>query len=245
MASRNQPAAPHQAQRHGHRVGELHRGEPDRPQPQRVALGVVCPGQVALDARGPAAGEPERLDGPRAIDGLGEGAVVLRVGLALAQVARGRPAEVPPRADRDQRRAGQQRQRHQRAGDERRDDGQRDRDRGDQHLGHREAHGPGQSLDVAGAAGDQVAGAGPLDGRQRQRQDAGQEVLAQVGEDRLGDHEAGPAGEPGQHGLGDQGEREQHGQPVEVPAGRAVAQRLDHLAEQARAGQPGEGGEPR
>ena len=65
------------------------------------------------------------------------------------------------------------------------------------HHGHRrhedrrdaEAHDVRQRLDVIGRAGDEVAGAGALDRGQRQVDRAPHELLAQLGEDGLAEHE--------------------------------------------------------
>ena len=60
-----------------------------------------------------------------------------------------------------------------------------------------EPHGVRQRVDVPGGAGDQVAGAGALDRRQRQRDDPLHELLAQLGEHLLAEDEGLPARGPG------------------------------------------------
>ena len=58
-------------------------GNEHRAQPQRVALGGVGVRQVLLEPADAAAAEPERLDGAGAVDGLGQRTVERRVALAL------------------------------------------------------------------------------------------------------------------------------------------------------------------
>ncbi len=98
-------------------------------------------------------------------------------------------------------------------------------------------------VDVAGRAGDQVAGAGPLDGRQRQGDDAVHELLAQVGEDLLGEHERLSSRGPRERRLDDDRAREQQRDPVDVPEGRPRPHRVDEPAEQRGPGEPGQRGD--
>ena len=98
--------------------------------------------------------------------------------------------------DPERRHARQARQRGERVHDHGGDHGERRRDRGDQRLGDGEADRPRERVDVGRRARDEVAGAGALDGRERQREHAPHEVLAQLGEDLLGEHERRPPREP-------------------------------------------------
>ena len=69
------------------------------------------------------------------------------------------------------------------------------------------------------------------------------EVLAQLGEHLLGEHERGAAGEPGQHRLREQERGEDEHDLVDVRARRAFLDGLDEAAEQRRAGEAcGSGG---
>ena len=97
-------------------------------------------------------------------------------------------------------------------------------------------------LDVAGGAGDQVAGAGRLDRAEGQAEDAVEELLAQLGQHPLAEGVGGQAGHPDQHHLGDQGGQHGQGDLVDPPGGGAAADLVDQQAEQGRAGQPGHGG---
>ena len=56
-------------------------------------------------------------------------------------------------------------------------------------LGDREPDRARERVDVGGRARDEVADPGPLDGRERQREHAPHEVVAQLGEHPLGEHE--------------------------------------------------------
>ena len=100
----------------------------------------------------------------------------------LPEVARGRAAQVPARADPERGDAGDAGQCRERVDPDRGGDGQERRHGRDQRLRQGEADGARQRVDVRRRAGDQVAGAGPLDGRERQREHAPHEVLAQLGE---------------------------------------------------------------
>ena len=97
-------------------------------------------------------------------------------------------------------------------------------------------------LDVAGGAGDQVAGAGRLDRAKGQAEHAVEELLAQLGQDQLAQGVGGQPGHPDQHHLGDQGGQHGQGDLVDPPGGGAAADLVDQQAEQGRAGQPGQGG---
>ena len=69
------------------------------------------------------------------------------------------------------------------------------------------------------------------------------ELLAQAGEDLLGEHERGTPREPGQHGLRDDEARQERSELVDVRGRRAVDDVLDEPAEQRRAGEPRNRGE--
>ena len=74
----------------------------------------------------------------------------------------------------------------------------------DQRLGDGEADRARERVDVGRRARDEVAGAGALDGRERQREHAPHEVLAQLGEHLLREHERRAPREPGEDRLRDQ-----------------------------------------
>ena len=228
----------------GQHVGDLDGREPDGAQVERPPLGPVGVCEVGVDPLDPAAPEAERLDRAAAVDGLADRAGHGRVGRALPQVALGRAAQVPAGADQDRGQADDARQRGDRADEDRRDDRQHRRHRRDQRLGDREAHRPRERVDVRSRARDEIAGAGALDGRERQREDAAHEVLAQAREHLLGEDEGRAAREPRQDRLREHEAGQQRDDAVDVGRGRAVLDRLDELAEQARAGQPGDRGEP-
>ena len=113
---------------------------------------------------------------------------------------------------------------------------------GDQRLRDGEADGARERVDVGGRARDEVAGPGALDGRERQREHAAHEVLAQLGEDLLREHERGPAREPGEDRLDDEEDREQADDLVHVRRRRAVLHGLDERAEERRSGEAGSRG---
>ena len=83
------------------------------------------PADVGVGAVDPPPLPAQRLDRPGALDGLGEAVGHVGVGGVLAQVAGGRPAQVPPGADHEDRHREQQRQREQRADQQQRADHER------------------------------------------------------------------------------------------------------------------------
>ena len=132
-----------------------------------------------------------------------------RVRRALPEVARRGALQVPARAHEEHRNADDARQRGEGAHPDRGRDREHRRDRRDQRLGHGEADRAGERVDVGGRPGDEVTRPCALDGRERQPEHAAHEVLAQLGEHLLGQHERGPAREPGQDRLDDEEDREQ------------------------------------
>ena len=100
--------------------------------------------------------------------------------------------------------------------------------------GHPEADDVRERLDVVGRARHEVAGAGPLDRRQRQLDDAAHELLAQLGEDRLAHDERRPAGEPRDDRLHDHGAGDPEGEGVDDLERAAVADLVDEQADDAR-----------
>ena len=70
-----------------------------------------------------------------------------------------------------------------------------------------------------------------------------EEVLAQVGQHLLAEHERHRPGPPRQQRLRDDERREQRADLVDVGLGRAVLDRLDQHTQQPRPGQPGHRGE--
>ena len=118
------------------------------------------------------------------------------VGGALPQVAVAGALEVPARASARApapRRAARARPAASEEGRHRRRDHRR---HGDEDRRDAEPDDVRERLDVVGRARHEVAGAGPLDGRQRQAHRAGDELLAQLGEDPSRPGRTRPAGRP-------------------------------------------------
>ena len=147
--------------------------------------------------------------------------------------------EVPPGAEEEQRDAREAGEGRQGADPNGRGHGQHRRDRRDQRFRDGKAHRTSERVDVGGGARDEVAGAGPLDRRERQAQNAAHEVLAKLRENALREHERGPPREPREYGLHDEEPGEQEDDLVDVRARRPVLDRLDEAAEQQRAREPG------
>ena len=110
----------------------------------------------------------------------------------------------------------------------------RRRDGADEDRRDAEADDVRERLDVVRRARDEVAGAGPLDGRQRQLDDPAHELLAQLGEDRLAHDERGPAGEPRDDGLHDDGAGDPERERVDDLERPPVADLVDEQADDAR-----------
>ncbi len=168
-AARVEPAAEHQGQHGRDQVGELHVREEHGAQVERVALGQVRLPDVAVEPAYLLVLEPERLDGPGALDGLGEGRVDPGVRRALAQVAVLGAGEVPPQPDHQRRDAEQARERDPPADRDGGHEGQHGGDQRDRPLGQRVADRPAELVDVARGPGEQVARAR----RTRRRRRAG------------------------------------------------------------------------
>ena len=179
-----------------------------------------------------AATEAERLDGARALDGLRQRGGDLGVRRGLAQVAVLGAGEVPPQADDQRREREQAGQEHPPADAERGGEGQHRGDDRDRPLRQRPAHRPAEPVDVAAGAGEQVAGAGRLDGADRQGEGVLDEVLAQLGQHQLAHHLGAVAGVAGEHRLGHEEDRQPEDDLVDVVDGGAV---LDGLARGRRA----------
>ncbi len=209
----DEPAAPGERRDDGQDVGDVDGREPDRAQPERVPLRGVGVGEVGVDPARPLGREAERLDGAAAVDRLARGAGHRRVRRALPEVAGRRVAEVPPRPDDQDRRTDETGQRSDRADPDCGGDDEERRHARDRRLGDREPDRARERVDVGGRARDEVADPGPLDGRERQRQHAPHEVVAQLGEHPLGEHEGRPAGEEGEHRLGDEEDRQDRRRP--------------------------------
>ena len=243
VAGGDEPAAPHERHRHRQHVGDVDRREQDRAEVERPALGAVGVREVGVDALDAPPPEAERVDRTAAVDRLADGAGHRRVGGALPEVALRRPLQVPPRPDQDRRQADDARQRCDRADEDGGDDRQQDRDRRDERLRNREADGARERVDVRGRARDEIARARALDHGERQREHLAHEVLAQIGEDLLREHERRAPREPGQHRLRDHGDGEHRDDAVDVAGRRALIHRLDERAEQERPDEPGQSGE--
>jgi hypothetical protein len=169
---------------------------------------------------------------------LGPGAL----GGPLGGVERAGPAQVPAgrrRLDRHRQQPGQRQ-----AGVERGQahDGQPDDQRGGHHLGDGRACGLGHGVHVAGHPGDQVAGAAPLDVRQRHAERPVDDPVPQGDEQQLAEAADERRAQTAEQSLGEGGDEQADGQPVEVAARPALVHHVDDLAEQARHGEPGGGG---
>jgi len=184
-----------------------------------------------------------RLHRPGALRGLGEPRGDAGERCPLAEIGLRRPVQVPPGAQPQRGHGDQGAERDQRAGEEGRADGQDGGEPGDQDLGHRVAHGTGEHVHVGGHPGEQVPRAGRLHRRQRQVDDPLQEVLAQLGEDQLSEHQRQQPRGAGEQRLREDapGEHQRHG--VDVAGGRPGRQVLHETADQAWPGEPGDGRE--
>ena len=227
----------------GQEVGDLDLREPPHPQAQGVHLRVVGVADGVVDPGPPPTTQAQRVHGARAVDRLGDDAVHHRVGGPFAQVAGRRVPEVPPRREPQQREPDDDGQGHHPAGEERRDAGDRHGDDGHEDRRDPEPGDVRQRLDVVGRARDEVAGTGALDRRQRQRDDAVHELLAQLGEEVLAHPERRPAREPRQHRLGDDRDGEADGEAVDRRDVALLGHRVDEQADDPRGGQRGRRGE--
>ena len=237
MAGRDEPAAPGERRRHGQHVRELGSREPDRAQVERPLLGAHGFLEVGVEAAHEFLAQSQCLDRSAAVDRLTDGAGHARVRGPLPQVAGRRAAQVPARADDERQHSGEARERGGRAHPDGGDDGEDRRDGRDQRLRDGEADGALHRGDVGGRARDEVAGAGALDGRQRQREHAVHEVLAQLREHLLGEHERGAAREQRQRRLREQEGGEDEHDLVDVGTRRPFLDGLDETAEQGRPGE--------
>ena len=184
--------------------------------------------------------QAERLDGARALDGLGEGRVDRGVRRGLAQVAGLGAGEVPAQPEHQRRQPEHDRPEHPPADRDRGDEGDDRGDHGDGPLGQRPAHRPAELVDVTAGAGEQVAGAGRLDHADRERECVADEVLAQLGQHLLAEHLAGQPRVAGQDRL-DHEERREHGDdPVDVADRGALVHGLDEITDQPGRGQGGQ-----
>ena len=151
------------------------------------------------------------------------------------------PAEVPAqrlRLDRD----GEQARQRQAPVDHRQpDDGERDDERGARHPRQRLAHGLGDLGDVVADTRDEVAAAGALDALQRQRQDALDDALAQVGQRALAEPRDERLAERGQHALHDSGAEQQQRGAGELRVGALVVDEVDDVTEDRGHGEPRRG----
>jgi hypothetical protein len=224
----DEPAAPGERRRHREHVGELRSREPDRAEPERPPLGPVRILEVGVDPVDALLPQSERVDRPTTLDRLPHAPGERRVRRALPEIRVRRALQVPARADPQSGDTDDARQRRDRVDPERRADGQDGRHRRNQCLGNGEADRPGQRVDVGRRTGDEVAGPGPFDRRERQAEHAAHEVLPKLGEDLLRDHERGSPCEPGQHRLREEEHSEDQHDLVDVRPGRPV---LDGLHE--------------
>jgi hypothetical protein len=165
-----------------------------------------------------------------------------RVGVALGQVAGRGPLEVPPRRHVDERHEDQHRQRHDRGHEEGRCRGEHRRHEGDQRLGHREADGAREGVDVAGRTRQQVTSAGALDRAERKCEHLRQELLAQVGQHLLAEHRTRPCGRSASAPSGRARTRRAGARRRRRGRGRRpVLDPLHQAAQQPRTGEAGHG----
>ena len=162
----------------GQHERQVDQRKPDHPQPQGVPLDGVGSSDLGLALAQSGVLAAQGLDGPRAVGGLGQPGGDLGVRRPFAQIASGRAAQVPAGRKPQDRAGDEHRARHLRCGQEGGRDGQDGRQRGNQHLGDGVADGLAQRVDVGGRAAEQVAGSGPFDRRQRERDDPFEEVFA-------------------------------------------------------------------
>ena len=243
VAGGDEPAAPGERRRDGQHVRELGGREPDRSQIERPLLGAQGVFEVGVEAADEFLAQSQRLDRAAALDRLADDAGDLCVGGPLPEVAGGRAAEVPACADDERQHAGKAGERRGRTHPDGGHDRQHDRHGGDQSLRDGEADGALHRGHIGGRARDEIAGAGAFDGRERQREHAVHELLAQLGEHLLGEHERRAAREPRQHRLREQERGEHEHRLVDVRARGAFVDGLDEAAEQRRAGEArGSGG---
>ena len=209
-----------------------------------VALGLRGDGDVVGARLHPGLREAERLDGARALDGLGERGVDAGVRRALGDVRLRSASQVGADGRGAHREDGECGQReHERVEHHRHDrqeDGhQRDQQARDAPL-HRACHRP----DVAGDAGDEVARARSLDAADREPQDRADHVLACGGEEVLAEVRGGPLGTEGEDRLQDHHPDHGQGEGVETGSrGTVGVDPVDQRPEQPRDHQRGAGGE--
>ncbi len=235
VAVPGQPPAPQHGGGDGQEEADLEPREPAQPQTQRVALRVAALVERVLEVPPARLLQAEGVHRLRTLDGLGGDAVQPGVGGVLPEVAVTGALEIPARARHVHQRRGEQRDRGQRRDEE-------GRNRRRDHRGHRdddrrdaEADDVRERLHVVGRARHEVAGAGPFHDREGQPHRGGDEVLAQPGEDPLGQHERGTPGHPGQQGLHQDRGDEQGDQPVDAAQAALAGGHLLHdLADDPR-----------
>ena len=211
----------------GSDVGELGGREPDRPQEERAPLGAVGVAQVGVDPPHALLAQAERLERAAALDRLADRAGERRVRGALPEVAR--PARASGTSACRTKSTGTPTM-HGRAASGLTQIAAATVSTAViaaiSRLRHGEADRARQRVDVGGRPRDQVAGAGALDRRERQREHAAHEVLAQLGEHLLGEHERGAPREQGQRSSARRGRREHEDDLVDV---RVVVPSLHRL----------------
>ena len=224
---------------HARRVErDVDHGEEQVPQRHGVALGLSRHRHVVVAGAHAEVGQPERLDGPGALGGLGEGGVDPGVRRALGDVALRRPLQVaaylePRRADHEQRRHREQHRVEQHG-----DDGERDGQARDDRLRYAELHRATHRADVAGHARDQVTGRGALDPSERQAQHGPHDELARRRQQVLTEDRRGALRQERQHCLGAD-DRDDHPREVVEAAqlgslGPARDEAVHEVAQQAR-----------
>ncbi len=214
--------------------GEVQHQEEQVAQRHAVALGLRGDRDVVGSRDHPRRGEPERLDGPRSLDGLGQRGVDPRVGRTFVDVGLRRPAQI---AAHRPRRGGEGRQRRQGEHDgveQHRHDGEHHGEERDDRHRYAVLHRPTHRADVAGDPGDQVAGAGTLHTPQGEPQDRAHDVFAGAGQQVLAEQRRGALGREGEQRLRAHHADDQEGkraQTLRCAAG-GVDRAVDELAQE-------------
>ncbi len=189
VARSDEPSSPGERRDDGQDVGDVDRREPDRPQAKREPLRGIGVGEVRVDPPCALVREPERLHRATAVDGLARRAGERGIRGTLPEVSGGGIAQIPAGADDEDRHADEAGKRRDRAHPDRRADDEERRDARDRGLGDREPHGAREGVDVGRRPRDEIADSRPLDGGERQRENAPHEIVPQLGEHPLGEHE--------------------------------------------------------
>lgn len=230
-----QEGAPQEDDDDGRAPGDVQ--DEEQAQPQLGGVPLQAPGLLDRGGDDGLAVRPDAqgVDGLGVLHGLGHRAVEAGEGRRAGPVGGHRDRQVPahhsPHGRHDDEQAGGQ----QRVAGGGRDNGEHDRHRAHHDLGDAHAHEELDARDVVGGAAHEVAGAGGLDGAQRQVDDAVHHALAQVGEDRLAERAGVHLGEAVDDRARDGDDRNDQDNPVDVAGGAgARGHARDQAAQQLR-----------